>query len=561
MRTSRPRGLGWASRLSPGSIILVAMATHADAARSRTLRGRIALALLAMAATLLLVELLMQAGALIVHYRSKKPAIDVGGVTDTILCVGDSWTHGMGSSDSSKQSYPAVLQELLRQRTGTPWTVVNGGQSGQNSRDVLLRLPSQLQACKPKCVLVLIGRNDMWSRPALVDDSTRLEDYQDYRFRWRLPRLYAWAMGALRGESPVAPKPPKVRGPEWDKRVIPYPTGYPGEKSIAAPVPAAAQFAKAGWAAAGNQKIEEALAAFEAAFQLAPEDPSLRAALVSMNARGGKKEAALAHLGWLRETWAATGNYWVGRSLVGALDAVNAHEEVRSVATAFLRKWPDEVMVRVNWAWAAFQLGDLDAAYAAVLRVQETWQGSFVFKIRAKVEQLRRRDADAIRSSFACYLATNDAPELDGNLNRLLEARRDLADLMHQELAAMDCPDDVRGRMQEVLLDCIEASDGRAQEAVLRRHWMQIAGHCLKHDAKVVFLTYPIVTPFGRLTVTFADACELPCIDVEAAFATKVGTARAKALRSPDGHVNDEGYRLMAEFVADDLVPLLTALR
>ena len=292
-----------------------------------------------------------------------------------------------------------------------------------------------------------------------------------------------------------------------------------------------------------------------------PEGPTLRRGLVWMSARCGKTEAALTHLAWLREKWAATGNYWVGRGLVDALADMNAHEEVRSVATAFLQKWPDEVTVRATWAGAAFQLGDLDAAYAAILKVQETWKSPYSFLIRSKVEQSQLRHVDAIRTSFACYLATNDAQELDGNLNALLDGRRALADTMHKELAAMDCPDDVRGRMREVLMDCIAASDGKEQEAVLRRHWMQIAGHCLKHDAKVVFLTYPIATPFGRLTVEFAAANDLPCIDVESAFAAKVGAARTNALRSSDGHVNDEGYRLMAEFVADELVPLITAGR
>ncbi len=520
-----------------------------------------ALAFLALATTLLLVEVLMQAGALIVYASSKKPAIEAGGATDTILCVGDSWTHGMGTTDSSKHSYPAVLQELLRQRTSTPWTVVNGGRSGQDSRDVLLRLPSQLQATKPKFVLVLIGRNDMWSQPVLVDDSTKLEDYQAYRFRWRLPRLFAWAMGAMRGETPVEPKMRKVRGPEWDKRVIPWSAAYPGEKAIAAYVPASAKFMNEGWAAESNGKIEDALAAFESALQLAPEDPSVRSAVARVNARSGKHDAALVHLGWLREKWATTGNYWVGRGLVGALDAVNAFQEIRSVAAAFLQQWPEEATMRSQLAWAELQLGDLDAAHAAIVRALETWKNAGAFEIRGKVEEFQGRYVDAIRTNFACYVATNDAKALAGRLNTLLERQRALAATMHTELAAVACPDDVRGRMLEVLQECIAASEGKDQAAVLRRHWTQIAAHCLKHDAKVAFLTYPVPTPFGRLTLTFAEANGLPCIDVESAFDKKVGGAKLKAMRSSDGHVNDEGYRLMAEFVADELVPLLTTGR
>lgn len=178
-----------------------------------------------------MLELTLQIAALAVHLATRKPAPPAVGVADSILCVGDSWTHGMGCSDVSTRSFPAVLQELLRQRTDKPWQVVNGGQSGQNSRDVLLRLPSQLQATKPRYVLVLIGRNDFWTRPELVDGDTQFEDHEAYRFRWRLPRLLAWGSGALRREQPPTMSPRAARGPEWESRSILWPTAYPGEKA------------------------------------------------------------------------------------------------------------------------------------------------------------------------------------------------------------------------------------------------------------------------------------------------------------------------------------------
>jgi lysophospholipase L1-like esterase len=76
----------------------------------------------------------------------------------------------------------------------------------------------------------------------------------------------------------------------------------------------------------------------------------------------------------------------------------------------------------------------------------------------------------------------------------------------------------------------------------------------MKHGAVPVFLTYPVGTPFGRQTVAFANEHGIASIDVETEFATKVGQARTIAMRSSDGHVNDEGYRLMAEFVVDGLM-------
>ncbi len=111
-------------------------------------------------ATAALIELLLQSGAYAVYLANRKDIEAAQPQTRTVLCIGDSWTHGMGTSNAAQHSYPSVLERVLRERTKQDWSVVNGGQSGQNSRDVLLRLQSQLDTVKPQVVCVLVGRND-----------------------------------------------------------------------------------------------------------------------------------------------------------------------------------------------------------------------------------------------------------------------------------------------------------------------------------------------------------------------------------------------------------------
>ena len=152
------------------------------------LKRWLAFSLFVLAATAGLIEVLLQAGAYAVYLANRKDIATTQSQSRTMLCVGDSWTHGMGASDAAQHSYPAVLQQLLRERTKQEWSVVNGGQSGQNSRDVLLRLTSQIDAAKPQIVCVLVGRNDQWSTPDEVPNADIEDRFTAYRFRWRLPR-------------------------------------------------------------------------------------------------------------------------------------------------------------------------------------------------------------------------------------------------------------------------------------------------------------------------------------------------------------------------------------
>ncbi len=520
---------------------------------SKNARRKATLALFAVVVTLVLLEALLQIGSLVVFFASRKPVIEVAGATDTILCVGDSWTHGMGCSDASKHSYPAVLQELLRQQTGKSWTVVNGGQSGQNSRDVLLRLPSQLEASKPKYVLVLIGRNDLWSRPDLVDDGTTYEDYQSYRFRWRLPRLLAWAIGAIRGEAPAASPSRGPRGPEWEPRTIPWPTAYPKEASIAAYVPGVNKITDAGWRALGEKNYEGSIASFRSALAVSPNEPSIRSALVNALARSGRTAESQVHLDWLWTKWKETKNYWVGRGLVSALDAVNQHAEAKAVAIEFLAKWPEEATVRTTLGWAQLQLGELAEANESALTAQKTWKGPYTYMVRSKVEVFSKRFEDAILSCLECFTVTNDARALQDDLSGTIEGKPELVPVVRRLARGFSCDADVRERMVESADDCIAALDGKAQEAVLTQHWAKIMAQSAKHGAVPVFLTYPIATPYGRRNVAFAREHNAACIDVETTFAEKIGAQRIHAMRSSDGHVNDEGYRLMAEHVLDGL--------
>lgn len=71
-----------------------------------------------------------------------------------ILAFGDSLTYGTGAGAGEGESYPDVLQSLVRR------TVIRSGVPGEVTADSLLRLPRVLDEHSPKLMVLCIGAND-----------------------------------------------------------------------------------------------------------------------------------------------------------------------------------------------------------------------------------------------------------------------------------------------------------------------------------------------------------------------------------------------------------------
>lgn len=91
-----------------------------------------------------------------------------------ILCFGDSLTAGKDLPDPDRTSYPAVLEQRLKER-GFRARVTNAGQSGDTSFDARARLDFSL-ADRPDLVIVCLGSNDMFQGKRLEDLEANLTD-------------------------------------------------------------------------------------------------------------------------------------------------------------------------------------------------------------------------------------------------------------------------------------------------------------------------------------------------------------------------------------------------
>ena len=85
----------------------------------------------------------------------------------TIVCVGDSITHGRVSAD-----YVALLREKFRAKG---YRFVNAGLNGDMAYNVLARLDDIIR-CRPALVTVLVGSNDAWAAltPSNADEACQM---------------------------------------------------------------------------------------------------------------------------------------------------------------------------------------------------------------------------------------------------------------------------------------------------------------------------------------------------------------------------------------------------
>jgi tetratricopeptide (TPR) repeat protein len=92
--------------------------------------------------------------------NARQPADPGSGIT--VLCVGDSFTVGLGAPED--KSFPSQLQSLLNaKRPDLSFRVVNRGVVIQNSSQLLSALQANIEAVRPEVVVVMTGLANGWN--------------------------------------------------------------------------------------------------------------------------------------------------------------------------------------------------------------------------------------------------------------------------------------------------------------------------------------------------------------------------------------------------------------
>ncbi|MDP2921963.1 MAG: GDSL-type esterase/lipase family protein [Candidatus Omnitrophota bacterium] len=151
--------------------------------------------------TLVTIEIALQFASLILSYKLNKQFMSSesiamhsrdGSLPIQVLCVGDSYTQGVGASEL-KYSYPMQLQECLRQKSPLSWIVINCGKAGTNSSELVHYIPKLFEEYSPRYLCVLIGINDSWNfecRDTKEQNVLKTTGVVPWRLRCRTYRLF-----------------------------------------------------------------------------------------------------------------------------------------------------------------------------------------------------------------------------------------------------------------------------------------------------------------------------------------------------------------------------------
>lgn len=104
----------------------------------------------------------------------------------TALCVGDSFTFGLGTSTPGS-AWPSVAARRCTE-AGAPIAFINAAWPGSNSGEVLAGLGARLAEWRPQLLYVLVGTNDRWSQVSVLPPGAE-ETNRPAGFVWRLRSL------------------------------------------------------------------------------------------------------------------------------------------------------------------------------------------------------------------------------------------------------------------------------------------------------------------------------------------------------------------------------------
>lgn len=549
--------------------------------RKRRLSGKL---LLASITFLVMLEVVLQGAAMI---ATASMARRNRGVRDTphVLCIGDSFTYGVGAS-SSEYAYPGSLAVSLKE-SGIDIPVINGGWPGRTSSDLVEHFGNQIDT-NTKVLCILVGTNDSWRHPdpiteAELQEITSRSEVADEGFTWQFRTaklvsvLLGFDMGSwlTTGDEVVegareaqAARVPEV-GEAAKERLVARRTeglkllvglGFKHrEPVVLAALEPVRPMMREFWGLMGQSRLEAALDVAVAGLQHFPDSPSLLRARVT----------ALAQLNWslveplsqLEELHESAPTALTLECLMMAARMAGQDERALGLAKERIAQEPASKEAWVTRANAANNLGlwreVAECAPTAIelTAVKDPGRAAWIMKSYARsiAKEQPERAAKVVVAGF--LLKTSEAR---ARLS-IVKLKKHVHRNMHSEAWDTVQVDDEIVRQYEGLLE--EVYDGKvnnAWHAVLVDHVKILGDLAAKSGTKVIVLTYPFYQKeVDALQLKTAAAIGADLAHVRERFAAELKTRDRTDLFVSDGHCNDAGYALMAEIVAPLVVKAL----
>ncbi len=483
-------------------------------------------------ATALLLELTLQAGYLALwlwYPRHADLAVRAG--DRVVLCIGDSYTYGMGASTRAA-SYPAQLERILREELADRWCVVNDGWPGRASREALQRLDDNLRRYRPELVYVIIGTNDRHVRPealVLPRESAVSENDSGFELKWRTGKLLA--LFAAVGEAEQSTHADIGKGADAGPR------------------------ADDPWRHEAEGDHDSALAIYRTRLRSAAAGSQAEAEchrhIARILAKAGDPTGAGAAIDWLRNAYARAPSEDAAVRLLRALCTAKRDREALELAQALRVSHPRNADILCDHAALSLRRRDHEQAKRSIERAVELDPDNpRIWTTRRSIYWMSD-PVEATRSAVRSYAISGGLQQAKWMVG--------LRDRVSDEVFTALCAELIADRDARAALHALWTQDdrdeGRDRAALVwLSHLRQIVERTRRAGATPVLATYPHRNPFPAELTALRRDTGVTVLDLHAEFRRARRAAPTVELFAGDGHCNDAGYRLMADLVARDAV-------
>jgi hypothetical protein len=508
--------------------------------------GKILLLMTGILFPLLLCEIVLQVAA----YASAQKALQEVSQTplktegeNVVLCLGDSYTYGSGST-SKEKSYPGQLGSLLHQgrQEGQRWRVVNGGWPGRNSAELLQRLPEFLRQYQPDYACILIGLNNRWSRADMElqhPESNAKATSRGFQWRFRTGRLIAiawanlWAEPNPEEQPAVGPKKQRPQRPPADadrrRRLRERASRHDDEIVLTGPPSTSLEYKTLRMA--DKHFRDQELAKAEHVVQ------EVKGRVLAMHDQS-TAELCLTMLGKIKR-----------------------HEDAIEFGRATLEKYGKSMVICGRLVEPIARMEDaneaLQLAEQAIALQEPGEEQAWLYRSRALVYAKMKNYDMMLRDAVYCFTFEAKEAHLESRLRKAIVQAPDSMQRFPEIVMAMDIDAVVKKWAVEIHTRILEENASAQDEGKnvlvpgLEEDLLALVSILREKGIHPVLVTYPMPrTDASDCLRAVGLDLRVPLVDPGLRFGEILKSSPWEEYFIPDRHCNDKGYGVMASMIA-----------
>ena len=521
----------------------------------KILNSKIIKGLLIVLLFLIALEILLQVASLIQNYKLNKLILSKGVVdndNNIILCVGDSFTQGMGAL-SPGDSYPAQLQLWLNKNSTIKSVVYNCGVASTNSSELVHFLPKLLEFYSPRYLLVLIGCNDYWnyqlvSEKSIIPSSISSKENKNFipwRLRFRTFRLIKMILKYFSDRDNFLKNSYLLTGENFA-----YAQGYPrAEEDIQS-------LFNHGIHLYYNKEYVKASQVFQKIISLSPEYLEAHIQLSHSLVAQKKTQEALEKALFVRKR-IMNETSTLHKDLAMVFHSLGYHTYARDEISQYKKYYPEDLGIYELLGFIFLDEYNHDKAeeyLKKVIEIDSTRPNAYRGLARIYISRDKNLKK-AIEMVVKAYL-------LDKNINL---AEMHFSTIRGDQNFSIELFREMLERMKETFdLDAVSYKElmnaGKSVcrtidvSAILKNNLSQIAYLCSRHNTTPIFMTYPPRNEANKVIREFCHSENELMFDSEIIFNNLLKNDELKEYFVPDYHLNSNGYRILAQEIGKFLI-------